>query len=1229
MKWVTFLLLLFITGSAFSRGVFRRDAHKSEIAHRFNDLGEQYFKGLVLITFSQFLQKCPYEDHVKLVNEVTEFAKTCVADESAANCDKSIHALFGDKLCSIPNLGDKYAELAACCAKQDPERTECFLQHRDDKPNLPPFVRPAAEVMCTSFQENAASFMGHYLHAVATRHPYFYGPELLYYAEKYSAIMTECCGEADKAACLTPKLDSLKEKALTSAVRQRLKCSSMQKFGERAFKAWAVARLSQTFPNAEFTEITKLATDLTKVTHECCHGDLLECADDRADLAKYMCENQASISSKLKACCDKPVLQKSQCLSEVEHDSIPADLPSLTAEYVEDHDVCKNYAEAKDMFLGKFLYDYAKRHPEFSVALLLRLAKKYEATLEKCCAEADPPACYGKVFEEFKPLIEEPQNLVKANCELFDKLGEYGFQNALLVRYTQKAPQVSTPTLVEAARNLGKVGTKCCGHPEAERLPCVEDYLSAILNKICVLHEKTPVSDQVTKCCTGSVVERRPCFSALPVDETYVPKEFKAETFTFHADICTLPEDQKQIKKQTALAELVKHKPKATGDQLKTVMGDFTAFLDKCCKADDKEACFSEEGPKLVAASQTLTHSKMYCCIEKPATMKWRASIFFAFLLYFAESEMLHRNEFGIASTLDSSQCSTEKNLINLATITFSQFVPEATREEINKMTSDVLTAIKKPTSDGQHGGCLENQMSVFLNEICHEKEISDKYGFSDCCSQSGEERHQCLLARKKTAAASVTPFSFPEASESCKGYKENREMFMNRVIYEVSRRFPFMYAPAILSLAAQYDKAVPVCCKAENAEECFQTKRASIAKELREGSLLNEHVCAVIRKFGSRNLQATTIIKLSQKFPKANLTEIEKLALDVAHIHEECCLGNTLECLQDGEKIMSYICSQQDILSSKIAECCKLPTLELGYCIIHAENSDRPEGLSPNLNGFLGDRNYAQFSSDEKIMFMASFLYEYSRRNPNFAVSVILRAAKTYQEMLEKCSQSENSHVCQANGEEELQKHIQESQALAKQSCAVFQKLGDHFLQNQFLMTYTRKVPQLTSAELIDLTRKMVSIASTCCQLSEDKWSACGEGAADIFIGHLCIRHEAKPLNPGIGHCCNSSYSNRRPCITSLVVDESYVPPPFSEDKFILHEDLCQAQGKALQTMKQELLINLVKQVPNITEERHEAVTADFSAFLEKCCQSPERKVCFAEEGPKLISRTRAALGV
>ncbi|XP_005414995.2 PREDICTED: alpha-fetoprotein-like [Chinchilla lanigera] len=140
----------------------------------------------------------------------------------------------------------------------------------------------------------------------------------------------------------------------------------------------------------------------------------------------------------------------------------------------------------------------------------------------------------------------------------------------------------------------------------------------------------------------------------------------------------------------------------------------------------------------------------------------------------------------------------------------------------------------------------------------------------------------------------------------------------------------------------------------------------------------------------------------------------------------------------------------------------------------------------------------------------------------------------------------------------------------MATRSCGLFQKLGEYHLQNAFLVAYMKKAPQLTSSEPMTFTRKMVTTAATCCQLSGDKRLVCGEGAADLIIGQLCIRHEASPVNPGVGRCCSSSYTNRRPCLSTLLVDETYISPPFSADKFIFHKDLCQAQGAALQEMKQ-----------------------------------------------------------
>ncbi|XP_036620021.1 albumin-like [Trichosurus vulpecula] len=601
MKWVTFISLLFLFSSAHSREIFRRDAPKSEIAKHYRDLGEDNLNALMLITFAQYLQKCPYEHHKQLVAEVTA---VCAADETVENCDKSLHKIFGDKSCTMENFREMYGEMADCCAKAEPERNHCFLSHKDDHPDLPKIVKPEPESLCQAVQENEKRVMGQYLYEVARRHPYFYAPTLLVYAHKYKDTVNECCQSADKASCLNEKLSALQEKVVGEGAKQRFVCSTLEKFGERTFKAGIVGVLSQKFPKIEFADLHKLVDGLAKTHAECCHGDLLECADDRVALSDYICNNKDAISSKLGKCCDKPVLEKSQCIIDLENDDIPANLPNLLAEYVETKDACQNYKEAKDVYLATYLYDVARRHPELATSTLLRVAKQYENTLEECCVTADPPACYAKVTEQQKAIVDESNQLVKERCDVFEKVGEYFFENIALVNYAKKVPQLSTPTLLGLAHDFGKISAKCCKLSDQEKTACAEDYAGLVFDKLCRQHEKTPVSERVTKCCTDSLANRRTCFTALGDDDTYQPKPFSAETFTFHADLCTLPEEEKQKKKQSILVEVVKHKPRITDDQIKGVITDFRAFVEKCCKDANQEACFAADGPKLVASVQ-------------------------------------------------------------------------------------------------------------------------------------------------------------------------------------------------------------------------------------------------------------------------------------------------------------------------------------------------------------------------------------------------------------------------------------------------------------------------------------------------------------------------------------------------------------------------------------------------------------------------------------------------
>ncbi|KAK1345843.1 hypothetical protein QTO34_008308 [Cnephaeus nilssonii] len=539
------------------------DTHKRELARRYMDLGEEYFRDLVLVTFSQFLRKYPLDDIIKITNKITELAKVCAHDKLA-------------KLCSLTSLPANYDEMADCCEAEAPLRYQCFVKHKSDELNIPPMGTIDSDATCTAFKANEQTLLETHSYEVARRHPFLYGPELLYSIQEYKKALTECCEAADKAACLGPKMDALQEKILSSAFIEKFKCSMLQNSGE--------IRLSQKFPFADFVTVSNLSTNFTKVHKECCQSDMLECADDRSS-------NHHSLGD----CCNKPMLEKFYCLSEMAGDNmVPAQAPQIT-DFVENEDVCKYYKEAKVDFLDKFLHAYSRRYPEFSVSLILRLAKKYQVTLAECCDTHDNQACYNKVLYELQPLVDEPHEFVKKDCETFKNLGEYGFQDALLVRYTKKIPQLSTPTLVYLSTKLASMGSKCCMLPESRRTACAEDYLSVTLDVFCTAYEQTPVSTRVTICCTESFLDRRPCFSALGDDDTYIPKQFNAAIFTLHAFVCAHAEPEQQVMKQIALAELLKHKPKATEEQLKTVMEKFSALLQKCCAADDKEACFADE----------------------------------------------------------------------------------------------------------------------------------------------------------------------------------------------------------------------------------------------------------------------------------------------------------------------------------------------------------------------------------------------------------------------------------------------------------------------------------------------------------------------------------------------------------------------------------------------------------------------------------------------------------
>lgn len=608
MKWVTLISFIFLFSSATSRNLqrFARDAeHKSEIAHRYNDLKEETFKAVAMITFAQYLQRCSYEGLSKLVKDVVDLAQKCVANEDAPECSKPLPSIILDEICQVEKLRDSYGAMADCCSKADPERNECFLSFKVSQPDfVQPYQRPASDVICQEYQDNRVSFLGHFIYSVARRHPFLYAPAILSFAVDFEHALQSCCKESDVGACLDTKEIVMREKAKGVSVKQQYFCGILKQFGDRVFQARQLIYLSQKYPKAPFSEVSKFVHDSIGVHKECCEGDMVECMDDMARMMSNLCSQQDVFSGKIKDCCEKPIVERSQCIMEAEFDEKPADLPSLVEKYIEDKEVCKSFEAGHDAFMAEFVYEYSRRHPEFSIQLIMRIAKGYESLLEKCCKTDNPAECYANAQEQLNQHIKETQDVVKTNCDLLHDHGEADFLKSILIRYTKKMPQVPTDLLLETGKKMTTIGTKCCHLPEDRRMACSEGYLSIVIHDTCRKQETTPINDNVSQCCSSSYANRRPCFTAMGVDTKYVPPPFNPDMFSFDEKLCSAPAEEREVGQMKLLINLIKRKPQMTEEQIKTIADGFTAMVDKCCKQSDINTCFGEEGANLIVQSR-------------------------------------------------------------------------------------------------------------------------------------------------------------------------------------------------------------------------------------------------------------------------------------------------------------------------------------------------------------------------------------------------------------------------------------------------------------------------------------------------------------------------------------------------------------------------------------------------------------------------------------------------
>ncbi|KAK2541719.1 hypothetical protein Q9233_000625 [Columba guinea] len=422
------------------------------------------------------------------------------------------------------------------------------------------------------------------------------------------------------------------------------------------------------------------------------------------------------------------------------------------------------------------------------------------------------------------------------------------------------------------------------------------------------------------------------------------------------------------------LVRLIKCNAQMADEQVKKMITDFTAMRDKCCKQTDTGTYLGEEVNQVYLRP-----------LPKSDNMKWRTTIHVILLVSLT-----------VVKALTQSYWETvpQPQVLNYLSTRLPYQIKMVIDEVFTKYFYSNCLLFQRKSS------VLANIFLIFKRIIlqpCNAMIMFAQYLRGGTFGKAVKMAEDITDLAKRCAAANrdntdcLEPLQFSFTIEKFL-FEKNKSL----------RELSFLPLPW-------------------SASSFYQAPK--VLKPIKEDSLRQEYTCGILNKFGERTLKALKLAQISQTFPKADFVTINKLVMDIANMHKDCCCGDMLDCMHDRERILYYVCTNQDIISSKIKKVCEKPLLQRSLCM--------------NIPG----------------------------DTLNFSAQMLLRTGKGYKDLLKECCKTGCPADCCSRGvsaivihtthqwiqEEELRKHIYETESVMKTSCNLYKEKGDYYFQNEY----------------------------------------------------------------------------------------------------------------------------------------------------------------------------------
>nr|XP_046207441.1 albumin 2-like isoform X1 [Oncorhynchus gorbuscha] len=586
---------------------------QNQICTIFTEAKKDGFKAMALVGLAQNLPDSLLDDVVPLVAEAFTMGIQCCSDEPLEDCNRDVADLFQSAVCSSETLVEK-SNLKHCCENTATERTHCFVDHKAKIPRDLSLTSesPAAD-QCEDFKKDRKDFVESFIFRFSKRNTMLPPHVILAVTKSYGEVLATCCGksEAEAQTCFNTKKPTFEHFVRNRVNELKALCIVHNKYGDRIFKAKKMIQYSQKMPQASFQEMRGIVDKIVATTAPCCGGDMITCMKQRKVLVDEVCGDRSVLSrmAGLKACCKEHAIDRGSCVEAMKPDTKPDSLSEHYDLHADIAAVCHTFTKTPDVALGKLIYELSVRHPESSQQVILRFSKEAEQAFLQCCDKEDHAECVKTALADsnIDKMIADEIEYYKNMCAAEAALGDYNFEKSMMVYYTRIMPQASFVQLHMVSETVADVFHDCCkDQPGHLVLPCAEEKLTNMLDTTCNDDDYSSINPRIAHCCNQSYSMRRPCILAIQPDTEFTPPELDANDFNMDPELCTKDNRDLLLSGKKLLCNVVRHKTSITEDHLKTLSANYSITREKCCAAEDKEACFTDEAAKLLAESVEL-----------------------------------------------------------------------------------------------------------------------------------------------------------------------------------------------------------------------------------------------------------------------------------------------------------------------------------------------------------------------------------------------------------------------------------------------------------------------------------------------------------------------------------------------------------------------------------------------------------------------------------------------